>query len=209
MIGALKNQIRQIAKALVLPLLAQRFRRSMAAHQKPYLLHLGCGYNKLDGWVNIDFISTSAVDVSWNLGQPIPLADESCSFIFHEHVLEHFELERGLALLKECHRLLKKGGVLRVAMPCLDTMVTAYNDGNWEVKESAHMPEVKTGAEYMNVLFRNWGHQWIYNQAELERRLKEVGFQIMQRRQSGESDYHPLQSLECRIDSDLVVEAVK
>jgi len=54
------------------------------------------------------------VDVWWNLGQPIPLPDGSCRYIFQEHVLEHFVLPRGLLLLNECHRLLGPGGVYRV-----------------------------------------------------------------------------------------------
>jgi len=159
--------------------------------------------------VNIDFIRASTVDVWWNLGQPIPLADGSCRFIFHEHVLEHFEITRGVNLVKECHRLLQLGGVLRVAMPSLDKMLANCANGNWRSVRSPHMPQVQTRAEYLNVMFRFWGHQWIYDREELHRRLREAGFLQILDTEIQRSAYLELRGIEHRDDSLLICEAVK
>jgi predicted SAM-dependent methyltransferase len=114
------SHVRRLGKRILLPVMRRRFKREMAAFNEPHWLHLGCGSKHLDGWINIDFVRTPASDVLWNLANPIPLADSCCKYIFHEHVLEHFDVESGARLLEECNRLLMPGGVLRVAMPSLD-----------------------------------------------------------------------------------------
>jgi predicted SAM-dependent methyltransferase len=200
-----------LAKRMLIPVLNRRFTKGIASFSSPYKLHLGCGYHRLTGWVNIDFIDTPAVDLKWNLSLPIPLGDSSCSFIFHEHVLEHFELERGEELLQECYRLLKQGGVLRIAMPCLKKTVDEYLTGDWQeaIENTRHMPAVRSGAEYMNVIFRHWGHKWIYDETELKRVLEGVGFDSFSVSQMGQSVHAELQGLECRTDSHLIIEATK
>ena len=192
-----------------MPVLRARFRRDMSRFAKPYRLHLGCGSHRLPGWINIDFVRTPAVDVWWNLGQPVPLPGGSCRYIFHEHVLEHFELSRALFLLRECHRLLQPGGVLRVAMPSLDDMLANCATGNWRAARSTHMPEVETKAEYLNVNFRSWGHRWIYDRDELHRRLGEAGFRDIRDVEIGQSVEPALRGIEHRDDSLLICEAIK
>jgi len=200
-----------LAKRMLIPVLNRRFSKGIEGFSSPYKLHLGCGYHRLAGWVNIDFIDTPAVDLKWNLSLPVPLNDNSCRFIFHEHVLEHFELERGEQLLRECYRLLADEGVLRIAMPCLEKTVDEYLTGEWRAaaENTRHMPEVRSGAEYMNVIFRHWGHQWIYDETELKRVLKGIGFDRISVLQIGQSAHPELQDLECRTDSHLIVEAIK
>jgi predicted SAM-dependent methyltransferase len=200
---------RRAIKALALPPLRARFRRDIRLFTAPYRLHLGCGSYRLQGWVNIDFIHSPAVDVWWNLGWPIPLPDGSCRYIFHEHVLEHFELWRGLDLLRECHRLLQPGGVLRVAMPSLDHMLALCASGDWRTHRSPHMPETKTRAEFLNMNFRYWGHQWIYDREELNRRLREAGFRAIVDVERHRSDHLQLRGVEHREDSLLICEAIK
>src|SRR6266850_3689498 len=93
---------------------------ALARFRSPYRLHFACGKVHLPDWVNIDQqVDPDIVDVSWDLRRPLPLAHGSAEFIFHEHFLEHLTVQEGLALLRECHRLLMPGGVLRVAMPDL------------------------------------------------------------------------------------------
>ena len=205
----LSGRARKVVKALVMPVYRARFRHEMRVFRLPYKLHLGCGYHHLADWANIDFIRTPAANVWWNLGSPIPLPDSSCRYIFHEHVLEHFELSRGLNLLQECYRLLEPGGVLRVAMPSLDDMLENCETGKWRNTGSAHMPEVETRSEYLNVMFRHWGHRWIYDHDELQRRLHEVGFTDISNAELRESAHPELHGIEYRDDSLLICEAVK
>ncbi len=62
-------------------------------------------------------------------------------------------------------------------------------------------------AEMLNVAFRWWGHRWLYDQAELNRRLGEAGFHTVEQVEWGKSGDVILQSLETRLDSLLIVEA--
>src|SRR4029077_17458324 len=83
----------------------------------PTRLHLGCGARHVDGWVNIDFIGVSRVDLPWDLRNQLPFADGSAEAVFHEHLLEHLPLNAVLTLLQECRRLLRPGGIIRVGVP--------------------------------------------------------------------------------------------
>lgn len=57
-------------------------------------------------------------------GSNLPFEDNSFTFIYSEHFFEH--LTPGLAreLLKECHRVLKVGGVIRTTVP--DAILRTY-----------------------------------------------------------------------------------
>jgi predicted SAM-dependent methyltransferase len=61
----------------------------------------------------------------------------------------------------------------------------------------------------MNVAFRWWGHQYLYDGEELERRVREAGFTTVRRCALRESTVPELAGLETRPDSRLVVEGVK
>jgi transposase InsO family protein len=77
---------------------------------------LGSGGERKAGWVNVDLLG-DPVDVAWNLASPLPFAPESVDAVFHEHLLEHLPLQVGAALMQECYRVLKPGGILRVGVP--------------------------------------------------------------------------------------------
>ena len=47
----------------------------------------------------------------------VPETDNSVALIYCSHTLEHLDKESSIRFINECHRILKKGGVLRVALP--------------------------------------------------------------------------------------------
>jgi len=55
--------------------------------------------------------------VFWDLSNGIPFADGTVETVFSSHMLEHMTDPAGEVLLRECHRVLAPGGVLRVAVP--------------------------------------------------------------------------------------------
>jgi predicted SAM-dependent methyltransferase len=127
-------------------------------------------------------------------------------------MLEHLSVEQGVAFLKECFRVLKNGGVLRVAMPSLDKLIRRCYEGNWRDADWLSWPEYKhvsTRAEMLNMAFREWGHQWLYDREELYRRLKEAGFEKIWDCEWGVSKHTDLCSRETRKDSLLIAEAEK
>jgi SAM-dependent methyltransferase len=81
-----------------------------------YKVNLGSGQFKKQGFLNIDFDPFTNPDVLHDLNVfPYPLEDDSCELIEADHVLEH--VHDAFAVMKEVHRLLKKGGALVVRVP--------------------------------------------------------------------------------------------
>lgn len=93
----------------------------------PYL-NLGCGSHYNEDWVNVDFVSTGAGVIGHNLKNGIPFNDNSFEVVYHSHVLEHFTKHDGKKFLTECYRVLKPGGIIRVAIPDLQKIIEQYQN---------------------------------------------------------------------------------
>ena len=90
------------------------------------LLNLGCGYNYHPDWVNVDFISTGDEVIPHDLTAGVPFSSEMFDAVYHSHVLEHFTAQQGNFFIKECFRVLKRGGILRIAVPDLEGITRNY-----------------------------------------------------------------------------------
>lgn len=178
---------------------------------KPYKLNIGCGNVRFHGWINIDIEQNyKTVDLVCDARQKLPFNDNSCDLIYNEHFLEHLTLEEGLFFLKECHRILKPEGILRIAMPSLEYVVQKYMSDDWRNQEWLNYPEyqfIKTRAEMLNIAMRWWGHQWLYDTEELHRRLTESGYINIQKFAWGKSNTPDLRNRETRVDSILICES--
>lgn len=189
-------------------------KKTMSKFQSPYKLHVGCGSNKNVGWINLDLEGDpNIVDIFWNATQKFEfLENNSCSLIYCEHFLEHLSIDQGVNFLADCYRILENGGVLRIAMPSLEYVIAKYNSEDWQNQDWLTWPEyqfIKTRAEMMNICFRWWGHQWLYDREELHRRLCEAGFEKVKDLTWGYSDVPELKNRETRKDSLLICEAQK
>lgn len=100
-------------------------------------------------------------------------------------------------------------------MPDLEMSVKNYMNKNYlnENKDGLKkygLDFIQTNAEALNIDFRWWGHQWLYDWEELERRLKEAGCIKIKKCNLNESEYPELQNLETRgLASNLIAEVVK
>jgi len=85
-------------------------------------LNLGGGATPLPGYVNVDRQSG---------GEAYPLAypDNHADELYASHILEHFGHRETLAVLQEWVRVLKPGGVLKVAVPNFAAIVDGYRAG--------------------------------------------------------------------------------
>lgn len=78
-------------------------------------LNLGCGIDIKEGWINLDSIAIPGVDVLHDIEKlPLPFEKETFDEILAQDVLEHIDY---IPVLKDLHRILKKGGVLRIRVP--------------------------------------------------------------------------------------------
>lgn len=89
-------------------------------------LNLGCGYRYHPAWINIDFVSTGPGVIAHDLRKGIPYPDNYFDVVYHSHVLEHFPKHEATGFIGECYRVLKPGGILRVAVPDLERIVREY-----------------------------------------------------------------------------------
>jgi predicted SAM-dependent methyltransferase len=90
------------------------------------LVNLGCGQKYHKDWINIDFVSNSEDFIQHNLLDGIPINDNEVDLVYHSHVLEHFSKVQGVYFIKECYRVLKVNGIIRIAVPDLETIVKEY-----------------------------------------------------------------------------------
>ena len=89
-------------------------------------LNLGCGERFHGSWININFVSTGKNVVAHYLKKGIPFADNSFDVVYHSHVLEHFPKVEALTFIRECYRVLRPQGILRVVVPDLEQIVRMY-----------------------------------------------------------------------------------
>lgn len=78
-------------------------------------LNIGCGHDIRSGWINLDSSPLAGVDVVYDIESGLfPFDDEQFDEILCQDVLEHVEY---IPVLKEIHRILKKGGKLTIRVP--------------------------------------------------------------------------------------------
>lgn len=159
-------------------------------------IHLGCGSNYLEGWQNVDLDSPLA-DVKADLRSRLQYADASVDLIFNEHFIEHITRDEGVQFLKECYRVLKPGGVIRISTPDLRWLVAQYiSDKLDEWKDVEWLP--LTSCQLMNEGMRSWGHQFVYDRSELIDVLRLSGFTKVIQVSHLDSTVPELRGLECR-----------
>ncbi|HEU4520490.1 MAG TPA: methyltransferase domain-containing protein [Thermoanaerobaculia bacterium] len=175
-------------------------------------IHLGCGEHRIRGWINADLAFTGAQDLLADLGQALPFRNESAQFIHSEDLLEHMDLAQGLALLRECYRVLRPGGVMRLLTPDAAAIVEHI----YLRPEKRHLRwcdrELGAGSrvEALNMHFRmNGEHRFIYDFDYLRHVLSEIGFSVRRVRWN-DSAYRELRFLDLRnFGLNLFVEAEK
>ena len=170
-------------------------------------LHLGCGPHIKPGWENLDLQPGNGGKQA-DLTKPLPYLKDSVSYIFSEHFIEHISREQGVKMLKECFRVLKPGGVLRISTPNLEVLVLDYLDNKLTRWGSVWLPN--TRAQLINEGMRSWGHQFLYDIEELTLVLEEAGFQQVNIVSYMKSNDNALSDQEVRpYHEDIIMEAKK
>ncbi|WP_372719101.1 methyltransferase domain-containing protein [Novipirellula sp.] len=89
------------------------------------LVNVGCGTRFDRRWINLDLIKRDGV-TPCDITKGLPLESSSADAIYHSAVLEHIRPSNTHAFLKECHRVLKPQGILRVAVPDFEQQAKQY-----------------------------------------------------------------------------------
>ena len=92
-------------------------------------INFGCGVEQqLPGWINVDSDFNAAPDVVADLSREMPFPSASADFIFSEALLEQLDLAQSAIFLRECRRVLKPTGVMRLLAADLEKFARAYLD---------------------------------------------------------------------------------
>lgn len=207
-------------------------------------LNLGCGLNTPDGYINLDgswnawlakhpvlrnfFLSIHVLpknlcDISWNpdilihdVRKTLPFQDNFFKAVYASHLLEHLYLEEANLFLRDCFRVLQNGGVLRIVVPDLRSIVLEYM-GEKIFNDEISVDTILSAADKLNkrLLLRNpspgkgnfiykiytalkdfHSHKWMYDADSLIGYFKRSGFVDVQQMHLHESRIDGIESVE-------------
>ena len=143
------------------PLVSRRYLRNWLASSSPRVLNLGGGGVLSNRWLTADV--TPRADIFMDITKPLPLPDATVDVVYSEEVIEHISRQAGREMLRECFRVLKPGGTLRLTTPSLDYFARQVLSNPAAIQE-------------ITDIFYCHGHQFIYTEASLRQVLSECGF---------------------------------
>lgn len=173
----------------------------LASHARPKL-HIGCGDNHLGNWLNTE-LCPRGDEIFLDATRPFPFADDTFALIYSEHMIEHIPYADAAAMVRECRRVIKPGGTIRLVTPDL-AFLRALLDGTPDPRRAAYfefyrrhnrMPEPFSATHLVNHFVRAWGHQFIYDHDTLSELLSNAGFQEIAPRALSESPVSELNGL--------------
>lgn len=144
-------------------------------------LNLGCGWRDFGSdWVHIDggnYPHVKSHDIT-----KLDYEDRSVDLIYASHVFEYFDREEGLNVLREWFRVLKSGGILRIAVPDFEMMGRLYTEGKFPLKNFlgpmyGKMERGMKGGETGKIIY----HKTVYDFDDLKESLENVGFEKIEK----------------------------
>ncbi|MBN2396283.1 MAG: methyltransferase domain-containing protein [Candidatus Atribacteria bacterium] len=108
-------------------------------------LNVGCGKKYHPDWINLDLKSNSPDVVAVNLLKGIPFPDNYFQVVYHSQVLEHIPKEKANEFVKECYRVLRPNGIMRVVVPDLENIIDEYKR---LLKENIENTNKRSEADY-------------------------------------------------------------
>lgn len=132
-------------------------------------LHLACGNDYTEGYINVDLYNTSKIDQQFDI-RKVPYSTNSVDEIKAFHVIEHFDWFEIHDVFQEWLRVLKPGGRLWAETPdLLETckkFVEADQDGRWNLY----------GHLFSEAWIPGQTHKFLFTEFQLTDVLTKIGF---------------------------------
>ncbi|PKM98777.1 MAG: hypothetical protein CVU79_01655 [Elusimicrobia bacterium HGW-Elusimicrobia-3] len=132
-------------------------------------LNIGCGYNRLEGWLNVDNNPDSAADTLME-AHDLRLESASAEEVKALQLVEHLGFFKAKYFLSECWRVLKPGGTLTLETPDIEKTFSVFLAGDAAAREAAlgwvYGPETA-----------GMGHAYCFPKELLAELLAEAGFE--------------------------------
>jgi predicted SAM-dependent methyltransferase len=139
-------------------------------------LHLGCGKRYLDGYIHVDIAEYDHIDYKTQIDKLEMFESNFADLIYASHCIEYFDRDEVKEVLSEWKRVLKPGGVLRLAVPDFSSLIKIYS-------------KTKDLSNVLGPLYGKWDigeekfiyHKTVYDMNSLTAELKNVGFQSVKK----------------------------
>ena len=183
-----------------------RIRKYLKNADEPKL-QIGCGSNPLNGWLNTDISLKCRYGVYLDAGKTFPMSNASFNYVFSEHLFEHLTYPQAMNMLKESYRILKPGGVIRIATPDLHFLMGLYQEPEKPINKQYIEYSAKRGGIpptpvfMINRFHTAWGHKIIYDNETLKALLEQVGFKDVCNCEVGQSIHPALRGVEGHTNS--------
>jgi glycosyltransferase involved in cell wall biosynthesis/predicted SAM-dependent methyltransferase len=166
-------------------------------------LNIGCFTDMLHyGWINIDALDLKSFAIQngytfQQLGvansrieydkmtqnvqlakkiKPLPFSDSTVDVILTQHMLEHYSREEGIEFINECKRMLKNGGLLRIAVVDAKYVSALYISDNLGGLMDIAVEQSRDEAESFYKMVME-GHNTVYDERALVGELVKLGFE--------------------------------
>lgn len=117
------------------PKLIEKSRES-SFDKPPYKIHFGpgAGWTKPDDkWLSVDVDPDRGdIIVDFHEYSALPLGEATVEAIYASHTFEHISIYRIMEVMRDCYRLLRPGGILRIVVPDPVASIEQYVRGNAE-----------------------------------------------------------------------------
>ena len=168
-------------RSLITPGTRTKSTRARKSKESPLRLNLGCGSNRIEGFVGVDYAPSSTVDVLHDLTRaPWPWADNSVDEIVSSHLVEHIPMtdvsypgyDRPIdalcAFMNEVWRILKPNAGIRLQYPhhasdrawwdpthrrCLPPMTWHYFTAAWREANQLTQYPILTDFEILSISY--------------------------------------------------------
>lgn len=222
--------------------LRESVRRGNAQRNEIVGINVGCGTSpcELAGWENVDKAVNARIrsvpglrpllgavgllpgaNDRWpkrlkvhDIRKGLPYRESSLFYIYSSHCFEHLYLNQAIEFLRDCFRVLKPGGVLRLVIPDLELYCREYMEsvnGNHRDRQEEFPADffvrrllmVRDAAPrgivdrwFKPVLGKHTIHCWAYDWESLSARFAEAGFSNVKRLSYLQSAIPKIESLD-------------
>ena len=129
----------------------------------------------------------------------LPYNNNSLLYVYSSHCFEHLYLDQAMKFLRECFRVLKPGGILRLVVPDLELLIREYTEAAQTKGQTGHgelpadvfvrgllmvreaAPRGLVDRWFKPVLGKHTIHCWVYDWQSLRARFLEIGFTNVKR----------------------------
>lgn len=218
LVRVLVQKIFGAARRLIAFLLWPIYRLRYSLPTTPLKINLCSGNVNLENYVNVDI--SPAADVRVDLSKMLlPFPAESADTVICISAINYFTFARGKEILTDVYRVMKPGGILRIAVQDLQLFAKHYldRDQNFYFQKNPNGSDRFAGntfAEKFSGFFNGYssngfGCQAFYDVETLSKYLDEIGFKNINKKACGESAIHGTEKFDNRPDQMFFLEANK